>query len=208
MGCGGESSLGLQPTRESLLWWAERPLARAQLLGAAARRCGPRAHVPPFHSIFIQQYFQCAGWRPGEPVPWFGPDGHDCHEGECDVYNVDGLAYESLILHGLAMLFRPNGGELKNNSIHLGFSRDGFHIARPPPPREPFIRLPPRMRPRTGAGQDWLGLGNAQLASGSPIVSASGDELLFYFGYGAASGHHGVQSAAGSPALFQCAFCT
>ena len=53
------------------------------------------------------------------------------------------------------------------------------------------------MRPRAGAGQDWLGLGNAQLASGSPIVSALGDELLFYFGYGAASGHHGVQSAEG-----------
>ena len=165
-----------------------------------ARRFWERPHGDAGQGLtyrpFIQQYFQCAGWRPGEPVPWFGPDGHDCHEGECDVYNVDGLAYESLILHGLAMLFRPNGGELKNNSIHLGFSRDGFHIARPPPPREPFIRLPPRMRPRAGAGQDWLGLGNAQLASGSPIVSASGDELLFYFGYGAASGHH-VQSAEG-----------
>ena len=32
-------------------------------------------------------------WRLHVNVRWFGPDGHDCHEGECDVYNVEGLAY-------------------------------------------------------------------------------------------------------------------
>ena len=99
------------------------------------------------------------------------------------MYNVDGLAYESIMLHGLAILHGPNhGGELKNNTIHLGFSRDGLHITRPPGnPRQPFIQLPKQSKAPNGR---WMGLSNAQLASGSPIVSSDGKSLLFYFGYG------------------------
>ena len=81
---------------------------------------------------------------------WFAVDRLDCGYGQCDVYNVDGIAYESVLLHGLAVLWGPaNGGELKNNSIHLGFSRDGFHIARPPPKRAGELRRPfvPTPRP-------------------------------------------------------------
>ena len=117
---------------------------------------------------------------------WFAIDKGDCGFRKCDVYNVDGIAYESIILHGLAILFGPNhGGELKNNSVHLAFSRDGFHMTRPPPPRRPFIRLPPTTNNLSGHGRS-MGLSNVQLASGSPIIL--GDELLFYFGFGAAEG--------------------
>ena len=116
---------------------------------------------------------------------WFAIDKDDCGFRKCDVYNVDGIAYESIILHGLAILFGPNhGGELKNNSVHLAFSRDGFHMTRPPPPRRPFIRLPPTTNALGGRS---MGLSNVQMASGSPIIQ--GDELLFYFGYGAAEGY-------------------
>eukprot|EP00964_Phaeocystis_antarctica_P012187 scaffold6724_cov62-Phaeocystis_antarctica.AAC.1 len=39
------------------------------------------------------------------------------------------------MLHGLAVLRgRRNEMETKDNAIHLGFSRDGFHVSRPPPP--------------------------------------------------------------------------
>ena len=135
---------------------------------------------------FVRQYFQCHEWSPGEPVPWFGVDRLDCGYGECDVYNVDGIAYESLLLHGLAVLHGPHaGGELKNNSVHLAFSRDGFHLSRPPPPagratRAPFISLPPYLRAPRGRS---LAVSNLQLAQGSPLVAS--DRLLFYFGYGA-----------------------
>ena len=50
-------------------------------------------------------------------VRWFGPDGHDCHEGECDVYNVDGLAYESLILNGLYMGSRCSTRTIPSNRL-------------------------------------------------------------------------------------------
>ena len=141
------------------------------------------------YAPFIRDYFQCADVRKGEPVAWFAVDQHDCCAAcKCDVYNVDGIAYESVLMHGLAILNGPNGGgELKNNTIHLGFSRDGFHMARPPPPRRPFIELPPTIT--RGTNPTPLGLSNAQLASGSPIVSADGARLLFYFGFGASSRH-------------------
>ena len=142
---------------------------------------------------FVRKYFQCEPRRPGEPVHWFAVDRHDCGYGECDVYNVDGIAYESILIHGLAILWGPySGGELKNNSVHLGFSRDGFHIVRPPSPRAPFIRVPETTRALGGgiktraSSSVTMGISNVQLASGSPVIA--GDTLLFYFGYGASEG--------------------
>ena len=160
-----------------------------------ARRYWERPHGRPFdmraYAPFVKKYFQCESWRAGEPVPWFAIDRHDCGARECDVYNVDGIAYESILIHGLAILNGPyHGGELKNNSAHLGFSRDGFHMVRPPPPRRAFIRLPDATQELGGGrgrgGGPLMGISNVQLASGSPIVS--GSSLLFYFGYGASEG--------------------
>lgn len=133
---------------------------------------------------FLRSYFQCEKWSVGQPVPWFAVDRADCGFGQCDVYNLDGIAYESILLHGLAILWGPdNGGEMKNNSIHIGFSRDGFHISRPPPPgpgklRVPFIATP---RPFRNPRGKHVRISNLQLAQGSPIIA--GDRLFFYFGY-------------------------
>ena len=111
-------------------------------------------------------------------VPWFAVDRDDCAFEQCDVYNVDGVAYESILVHGLALLHGPAvGGELKNNSAHVGFSRDGFHITRPDD-RRPFLDVP----------EGWW---NVQLASGSPIVAGLGsreERLYFYVGYGFGNG--------------------
>ncbi len=140
------------------------------------------------YTPFLKSYYQCQATRPNDPVPWFAVDRSDCAFGKCDVYNVDGLAYESILVHGLAVLTAPYiGGELKNNSIHLGFSRDGFHISRPPAAtaaqenrklRTPFISMP-------------SSASNLQLASGSPILMREGteeEELFFFFGYGTKAG--------------------
>ena len=92
---------------------------------------------------YVHRYFQCTPRREGEPYVWAGIDRHDCGFGQCDLYAMDGIAYESLILHGLAILHGPKAsGETKNCSIHLGFSRDGFQIARSEAPRVPFIHVP------------------------------------------------------------------
>ena len=45
-------------------------------------------------------------------VPWFAVDRDDCAFEQCDVYNVDGVAYESILVHGRALLHGPAvGGE-------------------------------------------------------------------------------------------------
>ena len=56
---------------------------------------------------FLRNYYQCEEHRAGEPVPWFAIDSSDCGFRQCDVYNVDGIAYESILLHGLAILWGP-----------------------------------------------------------------------------------------------------
>ena len=53
---------------------------------------------------FVRAYFQCAAPRAGEPVAWLAVDRGDCGFARCDLYNVDGVAYESVLLHGLAVL--------------------------------------------------------------------------------------------------------
>ena len=58
---------------------AARP-TRAEILAWAVDPHGRPTRGPHSHGLHVN-------------VRWFGPDGHDCHEGECDVYNVDGLAY-------------------------------------------------------------------------------------------------------------------
>ena len=61
------AQVAARPTRAEILAWAVDPHGRP-------------TRGPHSHGLHVN-------------VRWFGPDGHDCHEGECDVYNVDGLAY-------------------------------------------------------------------------------------------------------------------
>ena len=85
-----------------------------------------------------------------------------------ELYNLDCVAYESVLL-GLFTLCRGDPpGRHKPNHVCVGFSRDGFHWARPS--RAPFIG-------RLGAPGDW-NWSNVQSAGGCCLVV--GDELYFY----------------------------
>jgi hypothetical protein len=120
-----------------------------------------------------------AAWRDGGPVPWMAADALDPPRPDygvaAELYNLDAVGYESLIL-GLFTIFRGEQSEReKPNDLGLGFSRDGFHWSRPN--REPFIPVSER------AG-DW-NWSNVQSAGGCCLVV--GDRLYFYV-----SGRSGV----------------
>lgn len=89
------------------------------------------------------------------------------------LYNLDGIAYESVML-GLFTIWRGHPvDEVKRpkiNEVCVGFSRDGFHWSRPD------------RRPICGVNEDpkaW-NFGNVQSAGGCCLIV--GDKLHFYFG--------------------------
>jgi hypothetical protein len=97
------------------------------------------------------------------------------------LYNLDAVAYESLLL-GLFTIWpgQPND-RAKPNYVCLGFSRDGFHWHRPD--RRPFIGVSENYG-------DW-NWGNVQSAGGGCLVV--GDRLYFYV-----SGRAGVRGSSAS----------
>lgn len=124
--------------------------------------------------------------RPDRQSPlWIGADTLDPRRPELGVqpelYNLDCAAYESLII-GLFNIW-PGQPEDRPKPcyIALGFSRDGFHWARPT--HDAFIPVSERK-------DDW-NWGNVQSAGGCCLVV--GDELYFYF-----SGRAGVDGSSGS----------
>jgi hypothetical protein len=108
----------------------------------------------------------------GQPVPWVGADRLDTRRADlgvaCQLYNLDGAAYESLMV-GLFTIWRGQPKDrAKPNEVLLGFSRDGFYWQRPD--RRPFIAVSERHG-------DW-NWGNVQSVAGGFLVG--GDELYFY----------------------------
>ncbi|HOW71367.1 MAG TPA: glycosyl hydrolase family 32 [Phycisphaerae bacterium] len=129
-----------------------------------------------------------ARWKPDEPVLWVGADGLDARRKDLDtqpqLYNLDCVAYESVLL-GLFSIWRGQPRDRpKPNDIVLGYSRDGFHWYRPV--REAFI-------PVSDRHGDW-NWGNVQSAGGCCLIV--GDTLYFYV-----SGRAGVL---GSPTSGVC----
>jgi len=125
-----------------------------------------------------------AKWDAGGPPFWVGADTLDSQRADlktpCELYNLDAVAYESIII-GLFSVWRGQPKDrAKPNEICIGFSRDGFHWQRPV--HEAFI-------PVSEKYGDW-NWGNVQSAGGCCLVV--GDKLHFYV-----SGRSGV---AGSPA--------
>jgi hypothetical protein len=117
--------------------------------------------------------------RIDEPTFWAGADRQDAQRDDlktpCELYNLDGVAYESLIL-GLFSIWRGQPRvRPKPNEVCLGFSRDGFHWYRPT--HTPFI-------PVSEEYGDW-NWGNVQSAGGCCLVV--GDQLYFFI-----SGRAGV----------------
>ena len=111
-------------------------------------------------------------WSGREPVAWIGADSRDRgREGLAErpeLYNLDCVGYESLML-GLFTIWR--GESLvreKINEIEVGFSRDGFHWDRPH--RSTFIGVS-----ETPGAWNWA---NVQSAGGCCLIV--GDHLYFY----------------------------
>ena len=124
-------------------------------------------------------------WKSGELPFWVGADRLDPERPDMKIqtqlYNLDCVAYESLMLGLFDIWHGQNDERPKPNDLCLGFSRDGFHWYRPD--REPFI-------PVSENYGDW-NWGNVQSAGGGcPIV---GDRLYFYV-----SGRKGVKGSGAS----------
>ena len=118
-------------------------------------------------------------WRKDEPVFWIDADDADPRRPELNVqpelYNLDCVAYESVLL-GLFTIFRGERGEReKPNNVCVGFSRDGFHWDRPD--RRAFLDVSEQV-----GAWNWA---NVQSAGGCCVVVH--DKLYFYV-----SGRRGV----------------
>jgi hypothetical protein len=126
-----------------------------------------------------------ARWKKGQPFPWVGADRLDPKREDLKIqpqlYNLDCAGYESLLL-GLFTIWRGQPRDrAKPNEVCVGFSRDGFHWARPD--RQAFI-------PVSEKHGDW-NWGNVQSAGGCCLVV--GDKLYFYV-----SGRAGVRGSTAS----------
>ena len=113
-------------------------------------------------------------------VFWFTPDDKEkVHPDYPDVipgiYNFDAIAYESLMLGLYSQWEGPENNICreammpKRNEIQLGYSRDGFHFARPT--HESFMEV------NTEKDESW-NYGNMQSVNGVPLIVD--DKLYFY----------------------------
>lgn len=127
--------------------------------------------------------FRRAAWRPDEAVVWTGADEADVRRADLDsmpeLYNLDAVAYESVLLGLFAMFRGERPDREKPNDLCVAFSRDGFHWSRDN--REPFIAVSERPG-------DW-NFSNVQSAGGCCVIV--GDRLYFYV-----SGRRGVAGTA------------
>jgi hypothetical protein len=113
-----------------------------------------------------------ASWNDSETVAWMKADSRDYSAPTVntppELYNLDGVAYESLLL-GLFSIWRGEPGDReKINEVTLAFSRDGFHWTRGA--REAFLPVS-----NSHGAWNWA---NVQSAGGGCLVV--GDQLFFY----------------------------
>ncbi|MBI3854945.1 MAG: glycosyl hydrolase family 32 [Planctomycetes bacterium] len=165
--------------------WSDPPL----LTGS----CGDRSTVfwNPFRKVWVysirhgwgqpraRRYWEmkdpAAGpqWSALAEAPmWVGSDSldpqRDDYKVPCQLYNLDGTPYESLIV-GLFTIWRGQFPDRqKPNEVCVGYSRDGWSWTRPD--RRPFL-------PVSETFGDW-NYSNVQSVGGGCLVM--GDELWFY----------------------------
>ena len=123
------------------------------------------------HYWETRDFTAARAWSPA-PSAWVKADARDYSRPEVttrpELYNLDGVAYESLII-GLFSIWRGETAEReKINEITVGFSRDGFHWDRPD--RRTFIGVSEEV-----GSWNW---GNIQSAGGCCVIV--GDALHFY----------------------------
>ena len=172
--------------------------------GVKSGNCGDRSTVfyNPFRKVWvyslrgghrelgrIRNYRESAdviagaNWKFEDLTPWAAVDRFDPRRADFDspqpeLYNVDAVAYESLML-GLFSIWRGVPQDRpKINEVLLAFSRDGFHWDRAW--RSPFVTVSEQYG-------DW-NWGNVQSAGGCCLVV--GDKLYFYV-----SGRAGVRGS-------------
>lgn len=129
--------------------------------------------------------FLDAQWKLDEVPLWVGSDNLDPRREDIktqpQLYNLDCVAYESLLL-GLFSIWRGQPRDrAKPNEVCLGFSRDGFHWFRPD--RRAFL-------PVSEQPGDW-NWANVQSAGGGCLIV--GDQLYFYV-----SGRAGIRGSTAS----------
>ncbi len=111
-------------------------------------------------------------WAKDEPAWWVGADRLDPKRPDLKVqpqiYNLDAVGYESLLLGLFAIWRGAPPDRSKPNEVVLGYSRDGFHWTRPV--RTAFIPVSER-------NGDWNWT-NVQPAGGGCLMV--GDKLHFY----------------------------
>jgi hypothetical protein len=111
-------------------------------------------------------------WQSAGAVAWIKADSRDfAAKGIStapELYNLDCVAYESVLV-GLFAIWRGEPGDReKINEVTVGFSRDGFHWYRPD--RRAFL-------PVANAPGAW-NWANVQSAGGCCVIA--GDQLYFY----------------------------
>ena len=119
-----------------------------------------------------RESFAEARWNASDPVAWVAAESRDHAQPGSNVtpelYNLDAVAYESVML-GLFAIFRGEQSDReKPNDLCVAFSRDGFHWSRPA--YEAFI-------PVSNRQGDW-NWANVQSAGG--VCALAGDRLHFY----------------------------
>jgi hypothetical protein len=115
-------------------------------------------------------------WQKNQPVPWTSADCMD-EGGDSlpQLYNLDAVAYESIILSAFQILKGPpnpvgeSQGLPKLTELTLGYSRDGFHWHRPD--RRAFI----------GANRVPGSWEYGYVESSGGVCLIVGDELWFYY---------------------------
>jgi len=122
----------------------------------------------------------------GDPPLWLGAERPDPHQPDrivpSVVYNLDAVAYESVMLGLFSIHQAPADKKLgrpKQNRVFAGFSRDGFHWHRP------YVKPLFGVSERKG---DW-NWGNVQSVGGCCLIV--GDKLYFYHSGRAGTGRSG-----------------
>lgn len=148
------------------------PFRRVWVFGVRADQFATHSDSGRYRKYWETTDFTTAvNWAGRSPVAWVKSDSADPNRpdgGRPELYNLDCVGYESVML-GLFTIWR---GETmlreKINEIAVGFSRDGFHWDRPD--RSTFIGVSQKEG-------DW-NWANVQSAGGCCLVV--GDELFFY----------------------------
>jgi hypothetical protein len=164
---GDRSTMFYNPFRKKWVY----SIRTSGVLKAGARG---RARFYREHSDFLAG----ASWTRDDPVFWTGADALDPQDpaigDPAQLYNLDAVAYESLMLGIHQIHLGPSnqecekGGFPKTTALMLGYSRDGFHWSRPD--RAAFIDASRR--------DDWE---RGYIQSVGGVCAVVGDQLWFYY---------------------------